>query len=91
MAVDVLASDIGEELLVAVRIGVQNQTPLAAMLGASESFAAQEKTELERHVEAREFSFRIQLHVGDVVNSVLARANDLADLVKANFAAIEPL
>ena len=74
---NVLPGDIGDELLVPVPLRIQNDAGLAALLAASERLRSREDPQLERHVEARQPAFAVQLRPRDVMDRQPALADDL--------------
>lgn len=78
--VNVLSRDVGDKLLVAVLIGVQNQSAFPALALRSIPLATQEQSKLQRHVEAGQSGCDVQRHGRKVVYSEAALLNDSFNL-----------
>src|SRR5438045_423769 len=77
--VDILAGYVRQVRLITVPLGVEDEGFLARLHPAAEFAGAQEKTELERHVETGQAGAGIRLGFRDVVNAVTAFGDDPAN------------
>ena len=88
VSVNVLASNVRNELLEAIPLHIEDETRLLPLLSTPESFGTQKDAEFKWHVEARKTGCSIWLRSTNIVNTKLARADDLCDLLDPNFACI---
>lgn len=72
--------NVGDELLIAILIGIQNQSAFAALVLRSVPPATQKQSKLQRHVEAGQSGFSTQRHGRKVVYSEAALLDDSFDL-----------
>ena len=76
MAFDVHASQIGHKFLVSVLFNIQNDATFFLLHILAKSLRAQEYSQLQRHVKARQMIDRIQLGAAQVVNTITAVLDD---------------
>jgi hypothetical protein len=88
MGGDILTGNVGDEFLVAISIGVEDQAVLALLPSGAEPQRAQEHAEFERHVEARQAVRRVEFRARDVVDAEAAFRDDLRNAVDANLAGV---
>lgn len=81
MSVDVLSGQVRNEPLIPVWLAVNYETGLCALYPVTKLFAAEEQSEFERHIEAREQRDCIRFGSRYVVNAVPAFGDCPEDLV----------
>jgi len=82
MSVDILPSDVGYKALKAILLSVEDNARLGAMLGAAILLGAEEYAKFQRHVESRQRRVAVRFRSRDIVNTIAAFLNDLANLVE---------
>jgi len=85
---NVLPGDIRDELLVSVRLTVENKSTFPPLNPDPEPFRGQEYSELQRHVEARQPVLAVELGAGQVMDGKPTLFDDREDRVDTNLAAI---
>ncbi len=80
---DVLTGNIGNVSLKAIRLAIEDNARLQALLRATVSFGSEEYAELERHIETRQRRSPVGLSSGYVVDAVSAFFDYLTNLVEA--------
>src|SRR5260370_14928053 len=88
MRPDILTGDVGNELLVAVLIVIEDERPFLPLIFGSIPLAAKEESEFEGHVEARQSGHGIQRHSRKVVYAVAALFDHSFDLVYSKIPSI---
>lgn len=88
VGVNILTGNVGDKGPVAVRIPVQNQRRLFALIVTSKSSAPKKQPQLQGHVEPRQVGDGIELDHGEIVYAELAFFDDPLHLCQADIAAI---
>jgi hypothetical protein len=88
MASDVLASDIGDELLIAVAISVENEADLLFLLTGSKSLCREEHSEFKWHVEPGQMICFVKFRPGEIMQAEATVSNDIENFLEANFSGI---
>ena len=81
MCLNVTAAQIRDRSSIAPVLSIKNQATLPGMPPPPKFATSQKEPEFKHHVEAGKMRFWIQLHEREVVNTVLAFANHLEDLL----------
>ena len=85
---NVLAGDIRDVALIAISLFVENNASFRFLALCTKAFGGEKYAELQRHVEARQRSTRVDLGSRNVMNAVTARCDNCANLVESIFGAI---
>ena len=80
---DVLTGNIGNVSLKAIRLAIEDNARLQALLRATVSLGSEEYAEFERHIETRQRRSPVGLSSGYVVDAVSAFFDYLTNLVEA--------
>jgi hypothetical protein len=88
---DILSSNVGAELLIAVWRSVENQAALAVLFPVAEAFGPKKYTQLQGHVEARQSRDPVQGRAREIMDTVPALSDDPVDLVQPDHAAVVTL
>ena len=85
---DVLASNVRDELLKAIRCTIKDQTVFARLIITAIVLRAEKQPKFQRHVEARQVCSWVKLGAADVVNAVAALADDFLDFADPDISSI---
>lgn len=91
VSVNIHAGKIGDEPLVAIPLNVQDKDPLRLLMLAAEALGTEKETELERHIEARQFVHRVELGPRKVMNAVAAFLDQAVNLIDPSLATVVEL
>ena len=80
MTTDILTGDVRYELSVTVRITIEDEGTLPALVGWPVSLAAEKQSEFQRHVKAGQTSDGVQGHCRQIIYSKPALVNYPLDL-----------
>ena len=84
MRPNVLAGDVGTENLITVPLSVEHESALPAMYQTPKLLYSHEESEFERHVKSRQSVDTINGRARNVVNAILAGADDFEELGESN-------
>lgn len=88
MRYDILPGYIGHQSLIAVLLCIKDQRTFPLLRCIAIPLGTKKDTQLERHVEARQWWISIAFGTGNVVNSVSARLNDRLDFGEPVFGTV---
>lgn len=80
--------NIGDVSLKSVALLVQGEADFILLSGLAIALAAEKESELKRHVETRQLGGFIELHGGDVVDSVKAFLDKIGNFLKTGGAGV---
>lgn len=76
---NVLAANVGEELLITVAFRVQDEHPFRTVLPPAKLPAPEKESKFERHIEAREVGVAAEFRSGDIVDAQRGLPDQVAD------------
>ena len=88
MRSDVLAGDIGDEFLIAIRILIENEANFSSLASVTEALSTQEHTEFERHIKARQLVGFVQLSARQIMDAEAAFLDDRENLLDPDLARV---
>lgn len=85
---DVLASNVGQKLLIAVTVAIKNESDFLLLLSSAKSLGGEEDSQLEGHIEAWKLILTIKLRARKIVDTEPAVSNDLKKTFESDSARI---
>jgi len=91
MGLDILSGDIGDKFLIPEKFRIQYEAVFLSLACISEAFRAQEQTQFQGHIKAREIGRWIDLGSRNIMDSIFAFRNNSCNFFDSDFAAVRYL
>jgi hypothetical protein len=85
---NILTSDVGQELLVPVWLGIEDDSCLSLMWPRTKQLSAKDDSEFKGHIETGESVGVVKFRTRNIVDRESAVADDARDLLDANLASV---